>query len=39
VCIATNGIGAHLLKAGSKRRRTQAEMKEQYHLEQLSEME
>ena len=32
-CLANNGIGAHLLKAGSKRRRTQAEMKDQYEME------
>ena len=37
--VADKGIGAHLLKVGSKRRRTQAEMKEQYHMEQLEEME
>ena len=37
--VADKGNGAHLLKVGSKRRRTQAEMKEQYHMEQLEEME
>ena len=37
--VADKGNGAHLLKAGSKRRRTQAEMKEQFQMEQLEEME
>ena len=37
--VADKGNGAHLLKVGSKRRRTQAEMKEQYHMEQLEDME
>ena len=32
----SNGISAHLLKAGSKRRRTQAEMREQIEMEDLS---
>ena len=35
-CIASKGIGAHLLKVGSKRRRTQAEIKEQLEEEELS---
>ena len=34
-CIATNGSAAHLLKVGSKRRRTKAEMKEQLEIEEL----
>ena len=38
-CIAQNGIGVHQLKAGSKRRRTQAELREQYDMEQLQEVE
>ena len=34
--IASNGIGNHLLKAGSKRRRTQAEMKDQLEQDELA---
>ena len=34
--VASNGIGNHLLKAGSKRRRTQAEMKDQYEQDELA---
>ena len=30
---ATHGIGAHLLKAGSKRRRTKAEIQEAQNME------
>ena len=37
--IATKGISAHLLKVGSKRRRTQAEIKDQYEMEQLEAVE
>ena len=33
LCSATNGIGAHLLKAGSKRRRTKAEIQEAQNME------
>ena len=33
---ASNGSSAHLLKAGSKRRRTQAEMKQQMEVEELA---
>ena len=35
--IASNGVSVNLLKAGSKRRRTQAEMREQYDKELLEE--
>ena len=35
----TNGSAAHLLKAGSKRRRTQAELKEQYEMDALDHIE
>jgi len=38
-CIASKGIGVHMLKAGSKRRRTQADMKTQEEMEQLVEIE
>ena len=31
-------MGSHLLKAGSKRRRTQAEMKDQLEIEELSQV-
>jgi len=37
--IAVNGNSAHLIKVGSKRRRTQAELKEQYEMDQLIEVE
>lgn len=37
--IASKGSGAHLLKAGSKRRRTQAEMKDQYEQKQLEDVQ
>ena len=37
-CLASNGNAAHLLKAGSKRRRTQAEIKGQLEIDQLSEV-
>ena len=33
----SNGISAHILKAGSKRRRTQADMKDQVEMEDLSQ--
>ena len=33
--VASNGSSAHLLKVGSKRRRTKAEMKEQLEIEEL----
>ena len=35
VLIATKGRGVHILKAGSKRRRTQADMREQFEMEQV----
>ena len=35
VLIATKGRGVHILKAGSKRRRTQADMRDQYEMEQV----
>ena len=35
--VASKGNGAHLMKSGSKRRRTQAEMKEQYDQKSLEE--
>ena len=37
MCIsASNGSSAHLLKVGSKRRRTQADLKEQLEAEELA---
>ena len=36
-CAATNGTGYHLLKAGSKRRRTKAEIKDDKFEEELRE--
>ena len=36
---ATKGRGVHILKPGSKRRRKDAEIKEQYEYEQLCEIE
>ena len=33
IFIATKGRGVHILKAGSKRRRTQADMREQFEME------
>ena len=36
---AQRGASVHLLKAGSKRKRTQAEMREQYDMEQLAEFD
>ena len=35
--VASKGNGAHLMKSGSKRRRTQAEMKEQYDQKSLED--
>ena len=35
--LASNGSSAHLLKVGSKRRRTQADMKDQLKVEELSQ--
>ena len=38
-CLANNGRGVHILKTGSKRRRTQAEMKEQLAQESIARIE
>ena len=35
---ATKGRGVHTLKAGSKRRRTQAQMRDQYEMEQVMDV-
>lgn len=36
-CVATNGTGYHLLKVGSKRRRTKAEIKDDQMEEMMKE--
>lgn len=36
LCVATNGRGVHILKPGSKRRRTKTEMGEQLDEERAS---